>query len=371
MAEGGGMTASHKLGARILAATLLLLVACAKSSSFTDYPEIQNSPLSFDTSVPTDQALQLAKDFDKIPNFKVQASGLDESDPTGLDFDFNAPNASSLQTWLEDRVQYVVGEDFDPNAHGRYVNSSWSYDFANELPDLDQGAGFGELASGSGAQVVMENMGTAMYYKGKLEKKLIALDLGRLGTIEIRSPRTGILRIGAGLFDPQIAGYLGGTGSDAASIVRLATLFHEARHSDGHGRSLGFFHVKCPAGHDYEGYYACDRMLNGPYAVGASAMKTLLSSCENCSTSELEILKQVYADSLDRILTDYIPAADEKKIRKLEAEKDQQDYIASTSDSAEARAMARSRINEIDKQIDAIKEGDKATSWNDAPEGQR
>lgn len=88
----------------------------------------------------------------------------------------------------------------------------------------------------------------------------------------------------------------------ANSLGRMAVFFHEARHSDGNGKSLGFFHAVCPSGHDFQGSYACDRNLNGPYSIGAQMMKEFIKNCDECSVSEKEQMRLRYLDSMNRVL---------------------------------------------------------------------
>ena len=154
---------------------------------------------------------------------------------------------------------------------------------------------------------VMTNIGTALYFNGKTKHQLLSFNLAtgflKSSSILINSPRAGIIQIGAGLFDRRFNINNNNIGSVANSINRLGTLFHEARHSDGHGESLGFAHAVCPKGHDLEGLNACDESLNGSYSVGAKAVNEMIDACQDeCSARELEILKLTVLDSYNRVL---------------------------------------------------------------------
>ena len=240
-----------------------------------------------------------------------------------------------LQTWLEARVSYVINADYDI---GRGLSVSNAFPFV--YPEADQippewvaltkqsdsrlsplmkssavlpagDTAAAQLAeqlpaplldsasSSDKTQVVMSNVGAALYLLGKTspEKQLhqLAFDSQQ---IQITSPRTGILKIGPGLFHDFGVKLQ----NVALDIYRVSTLFHEARHSDGHGETLGFLHSKCPAGSDYEGLSACDGSTNGPYTVGALVMKTMKDSCVTCTPLSNKFLEIMYLDVSSRVI---------------------------------------------------------------------
>lgn len=156
------------------------------------------------------------------------------------------------------------------------------------------------------AITVMSNIGTSIYNWGKANSRTVGfkfLDADNdEAFINITSPRTGIIEIGEGLFSPRKTINPRRPKSVANSIARLVTFFHEARHSDGNGASLGFYHSMCPAKHDMEGQYACDENLNGAYSVGAVMFVEMIVACEDeCTLSEKEVLKIAAMDSLSRV----------------------------------------------------------------------
>jgi hypothetical protein len=154
--------------------------------------------------------------------------------------------------------------------------------------------------------VVAVNIGAVIYNAGKMQDTLFEAMLpGLEKAVEVRSPRTGIIQIGAGLFQPLL-GRFGWQGEDidteVSRLVRLGAIFHEARHSDGHGKSLTFPHAVCPEGHDYAGRVVCDRSLNGAYAVGGLVERDLLQQCRNCTVAEKEAFRLYTMDSFNRII---------------------------------------------------------------------
>jgi hypothetical protein len=148
-----------------------------------------------------------------------------------------------------------------------------------------------------------------VYFSGKLAKRMPALRMSDNKIMLIPSPRAGVAQIGKPLF--EMAGDMTPEQQKEHEYVltamRLSVYFHEARHSDGHGKSLGFMHAICPQGHDYEGLPACDSSLNGAYTVGAEILKTFLKNCKNCSEADQQVLALMYLDSTSRVM----PTVDE------------------------------------------------------------
>lgn len=207
--------------------------------------------------------------------------------------------ASTLQNWVQARVQYIINEDFDFDA-AIYEPSrpDFSFPWANELPDPDNGV----ATDASNKNTIMSNIGTAVYYFGKKRSTLIGLRIPGIGDVEFTSPRVGLLQIGPALFPdgailPQ---------NIAVDIFRLGTLFHEARHSDGHGKTLGFMHAECPKGHDLEGQRACDFSSNGPYTVGALITRDLGKACSQCETRKKVALEGIAAENLTRVIDGWV-----------------------------------------------------------------
>ncbi len=149
-------------------------------------------------------------------------------------------------------------------------------------------------------RVAMFNVGAAIYITGKQYNTLIGLRVpGVENPVAIHSPRTGVIQVGEALFDL----HTGGSG-EADAYWRLGVFFHEARHSDGHGDTLAFTHVTCPAGHPYEGAYACDDNVNGPYAIESRLIHAFNASCKTCNEKDKFVLLMQEADDLSRVVCD-------------------------------------------------------------------
>ncbi len=278
----------------------------------------QASDITLSKGIKRNLRKKIERDLNLIDSFKFKSEATEE---TLKVMELKNLNAQTASDWLNQRVNYVISEKvlslfnllvrrviFIENSDVNYPNAgiipySMDKNFQNlvekEDDNIDASKGF----------TVMSNIGAALYYGGKSDSKQYGLKISRgfLRTSEkiaITSPRTGIIQIGEGLFAPELTVNNKNPDALANSIFRLGTFFHEARHSDGNGTSLGFMHATCPTGHDYEGQAACDENLNGPYTVGTLMMAEMAKACEeNCSEKDKETLKMLVVDSANRIMT--------------------------------------------------------------------
>lgn len=248
-----------------------------------------------------DQRKTLKNDLEVIRNFSFAHS----ADPRTLTImELDDLNSDSAYNWLRDRVSAVIEDtDLDKlNIRGR----AFSDYPRNEAAVIEQSLPAPSDGSGGRGVTVMSNIGTAIYYAGKTSNQLYSVKVktGFLSSkkIEVTSPRSGIIQIGEGLFMRKYLMNKDNEGATSNSLGRMAVFFHEARHSDGNGKGLGFFHAVCPIGHDFAGAHACDRNLNGPYSVGAQMMKEMARNCDDCSVAEKEQMRLRYLDSMNRVL---------------------------------------------------------------------
>lgn len=210
--------------------------------------------------------------------------------------------------WIRVRVKYVTGRKFDIDAPGitMVLREGVNYPQKRELPwgvAAKQPAPTNESLEQPKSVTEMSNLGSAVFLDGKLTGNLLGLRLpGISEPVPVTSPRVGVVQIDRGLFQSPDPDRL------AARLHRVSTLLHEARHSDGNGKSLGFFHFVCPDGSDYPGEEACDVAENGSYAIEARALKIFASTCgKDCTKKEREILRVEAADMLARVF-DELPA---------------------------------------------------------------
>lgn len=264
-----------------------------------------SSHLKFSMGVSLTQKNTILADLNRLRELDLTSSN---SEATAI---FQTPlNTPNLEKWLADRAQYIVEENFDLNANVQIINRPIFYPKTpmprssrpTRLTDIDVNN------EGHVIKTVMSNLGVALYLDGKEAGDFRALNIPGVGVVDVLSPRAGIFRIGALLF--QRISQFGATESMAHTLYRLKTYFHEGRHTDGNGTSLGFLHAVCPPDHDYEGFTSCDKRTNGSYAVASAFLNVAIPACNSCSPLQKEALRVYQIDSNSRILTFYkAPAA--------------------------------------------------------------
>lgn len=290
---------------------------------------------------------------------------------------------SSMLEWLENRVQVVIAQAEFKDIDIRIVSNNYTFPYNTKAqrPILEMNEQMDRLQKVQ-ATTVMSNIGSAIYATGKFTDilygvKLKARKLKRFH--KVTSPRVGMIMIGDGHFMKKFDINKNNTKAISNSINRLSTFFHEARHSDGHAKSLGFFHAKCPTGHEYENLNACDRNLNGPYTVGSIATKEFTKACgKKCSQVSVDVLKMRYLDSLNRVIRKTVIGHDSKRLKKLIRLRDT--YITIIENNiykGEELEKAKARLVTIMKFIEEINRSDMKSSeiksifWDAAPEGKR
>lgn len=342
----------------------------------------QAGPFLVASDVPAKQTELLLGDIQALRSLNIQVEDAELARVLKLE----KASAASLYQWLNERVNYVVGEKFIFEKSAKIVQKNYHYP-SSELPDtfadgtqLKNGHPLGQEGE---LTTVMSNEGAMGYFAGRLKGVLVGLKIPGAGIVNLTSPRAGVIQIGPGLFRPLTRSEdgNGSVTSIAGSYSRLSTFFHEARHSDGNGKSLSFMHAKCPVGHDYAGAYACDRNLNGPYTVGALTEKTFLKNCKTCTKAEKEALKLSYLDSKYRVMTfkpevpaDLAMEYDSLKAAALGCEfflegRAPEEYPEPAKLPAICRQMPA--LQALLGNIDAgnVMPGVKSTEWDETPEG--
>ena len=255
--------------------------------------------IRFANDIPTAQSDLMNQDIRLIRSLQVESS--DPQLTSQITELFGAVRSGTdYESWLAQRAQVIVAENFTPDRNTIRVIREQHFFRNRELPEIEQGR---TPPRGGRVKLVMSNLGAGIYFFGKSSGAILGLAIPGLNTITVNSPRAGIFQIGEGHFLPLLR-RSGGTENNtyANSLMRLTTFFHEARHSDGNGPSLGFMHAVCPEGHDYAGYNACDANTNGPYTVGAVFLKSVIANCAACSEAEKEALRNAYTDSFSRMI---------------------------------------------------------------------
>jgi hypothetical protein len=269
------------------------------------------SDIIFSSDIPKIQSDKLQRDLEILESFNFTK----DVSPKLLEiFKTDKLDGQTASSWLNERVHVIATEKdtADKNIYVtrrdvEYPNSnivpySADYPVENKITNLTK-----ESTKVGISYSIMSNLAPGIYRYGKSVKKIYGMILkaenNKSYDLFFSSPRLGLLQINEGLFLPGYTLNKNDPNALADRIFRLSTLFHEARHSDGSGESLGFGHVNCPDGHDYAGDYACDENLNGPYTVGALMMTELLKNCaQDCTETESETLKLMILDSANRVL---------------------------------------------------------------------
>lgn len=325
----------RKLSVTIGLSSILLSTLFTQTAMAQAKPTIKK--VTVVQGVPFDQANALKRDLNllKAMTFNTKT---DEISHSILGLTKISPDV--LHDWLLDRVSYVVGEKFDVNNRLEVSNQKVIYPKMFERPDFmadyivedkeeatkklfhledlenitaEEKAGTekeNEEEKDSGVMTVMSNLGAGIYNLGKDNRILVGVNVGpnlrEKEIVPVLSPRVGIIQIGKGLFHPNLTITPDQPNNLANSINRLGTLFHEARHSDGNGKSLIFGHAVCPSElKEYAGFAACDRNLNGPYSVGVATILEMAKNCKTrCTEAETEVLAMITLDSAARIIKD-------------------------------------------------------------------
>ena len=286
--------------ALFMSATLFAsVVHAAEPSSF----------LKIANDVPKDQSQLLKEDVNRLSNFK--GSYVDKEMSVVMGFSGPVTSKNLLQ-WLSDRVQYVVSEKIDLEKSLVVLAQKHRYENPGILPDMPaEKEKTNNTDTSPSAEkerevmTVMTNIGGALYTVGKQSGMLLGFKIPGQGVAKMSSPRTGVIQIGKGLFALRSKDANASPRDLERSYFRLSTLFHEARHSDGNGKTLSFFHNLCPKGHAYEDYYACDRSLNGSYSVGAYVTRALTENCADCTPAQKEVMRLEYVDSFSRVIREW------------------------------------------------------------------
>jgi len=342
-----------------------LLGTFAQSQAST---KIENIQVSQD--VPQNQVTRLQQDITLLKSMNFS-----QPDPELLSLmEIKDSSPGTLLAWMQARIHFIIDENFDLTKN--IVIAKSSYNYPNSIiPTMEtppKNPTDGDTQSGP-VVTVMLNIGGAVYLMGKEQGSLLEMKIPGVGKEKMTSPRVGVLKVGQGLFaqlfkDPSLK-----PDSKPYVALRLATLFHEARHSDGNGASLGFLHAVCATG-TYAGYSACDRNLNGPYQVETAFLKSMIQSCTDCSEGDKNAMLALAADAASRqIKFTADPNSDpSSQVAALQQELDlcqlmQKLHLPQTLPACSDIPALQKQI--ADLQTQAPSQGIPSTNWDPTPEG--
>jgi len=348
----------------------VILSGCGGGSNSCPSESFKLGDIEVDSCFDTRSAQTLKKDWEFFNDLNIEGAGGDEkrdfivADIKNL-LEIDGPlTHTNIEDWLFSRVNHIV----PPNYNFKKVKSSdksFRYENPTAIPhedimikveDIqDNQKEFREMG------VLMMNIGGLVYLSGKKEGVLYEMELNSGKNVEIKSPRAGVIIPGSQFKDFTKAEAKQGD-NKAIKILRLATLWHEARHSDGNGASLGLLHDKCPNDHPAKGEYICENKRNGPYHIGAKMMRLMGNICSDCTTAENELLDELYLDSLGRItFTD----EDEKQLRETLATSEAFLEKGTKNDVP----LTAEEIDDLTKKINESKEKLKELYPDPKPEG--
>ncbi len=275
------------------------IAACFSSNVFA-------RNIQFSSLIPAYQKEALESDLLKLKSWELVPTEYDSELMQVMEVD--SLNSDSLIAWLEERVGYIVSEDFDRDNDFIDLDEWFSFPNPYIYPSFGDEDTSVEADPNQKLYTVMANIGVAKYLLDKSKRDLFGINFRSEDgdvVVPLKSPRVGLIQIGEGLFHQKLLVNKDDINAESNSIMRLITLFHEARHSDGNGTSLGFFHAVCPKGHRYQGKSVCDKARNGAYAVDGLLTLKLIQSCQTCTEDETALLTERAQNSLDRVLQEY------------------------------------------------------------------
>lgn len=281
-------------------------------SGSTGAPRIVDNHFILAPEIPATQQSSLAQDLALVQSFNASLSAAENSEFRST-LGIGGLDGGSLYSWLRERLRYMIGRNLT------------DYNFALVYPGQQS---YGYFKIGTDEESLSEsltgavNVGAGLFsYTGDLasfEKRDQYMRIQIAGQwVDVTTPRVGIMQIGPALFGVMVSPQRPAAFSNSA--LRIETLFHEARHSDGNraGNSLGFTHIDCPSNRgvadELVGKAACDNSSNGAYTVGAMILRSLYRNCGiRCSDREVEILKAYYLDNISRVIVP--PAAEASRL---------------------------------------------------------
>ncbi|MEM4258071.1 MAG: hypothetical protein QXL17_02825 [Candidatus Thermoplasmatota archaeon] len=213
----------------------------------------------------------------------------------------NKVTSEVLFKWLHTRIKILIhGSQLEDKkisfvvVNENAVATNPTLPFNEQIPSEDQQT---KLHSHEKESKLMAfNLGTLVYQTGKLSNIILGIKINNT-VYPANSPRVGVIILNEDFFNnnpfPQDVAW----DSRIRTIYRIALLFHEARHSDGNGETLGFMHAVCPTKD-----LSCDRNINGPNMIAAAITKFLSENCTNCTTNEKDNLEKLIALFLSKII---------------------------------------------------------------------
>ncbi|MCC7443034.1 MAG: hypothetical protein IT285_15480 [Bdellovibrionales bacterium] len=283
---------------------LQLLAGCGPSSD----TETELTPQ--EEAIVRAQGLQFAEALEGTRERKLVAQDLlrvsklrIEADETGGLADrwfnpiFGGDRSADVMRYLRERLRVVLPGDGDVSDLLRVANRPARIHVPGKMREP--------------ALLMAVNAGVNLWWTAELlwaeKRDRLYLDLGRGRVLAVRASRDGIIQLGAGYSDRMYR------------MDRMATLIHEARHSDCVGglsredlrrvkedqpprnEQCGNLHAPCPEGHAFAGMPACDAIPWGAYAVEGVYLNRVAKGCLNCKELDRQAALAGAADRFSRV----------------------------------------------------------------------
>ncbi|MBU6375966.1 MAG: hypothetical protein KGQ59_08230 [Bdellovibrionales bacterium] len=263
---------------------MALLLALTVAGCDDPEPRYGSGPASFlelDAEISETEALDLQQAVGFLDQHRIDAS-----QNRWFTTVFGDSDSGVLEPFLQDRVRFVLSQKTDVSSRVR-VQSGMLYQ---------------EQDSGRGAT----NLATLWFVKKSLEPRGVWFELNSR-VLAIDSTRVGLVQLGPAFHQ-------------VPALVQAGVLLHEARHSDCTGgvlrsdldrwmqgqdpvrKTCAHLHVPCPAGHIYEGIYACDSEPWGAYSMNLLYFLAIREDCPQCTDEERVLADAASLDAASRLL---------------------------------------------------------------------
>ena len=267
--------------------------------------------MEFDRSISPEQRHIIERDLENLCrlNYDLKNREMDAAKRVlQMVFEIEEVSCERLKNWLHKRVKWITGNfDFGDRVIIQRQESSWwnSLDWSlfyfvqewkteRNMNHHARAMNFGATLFGI-LKIYDREQWFSSYRFGEFETwfKFIRDD-GREILLPITTPRVGIIRLAENFFLSQYHPNSSKVDSLGNSLFRMGLLFHEARHSDGHGEHTIFPH-DAPCSQTAvakESRSGCDSALNGAYGIEFTFLNYAIQACDRCSEKEKDILIQ-------------------------------------------------------------------------------
>lgn len=294
------ITTSKKLGVEVVV------------ESTTIYDMLENSDTQIALQSTTDPVEEISNDF----KFWIKAA-LPDNPTLAKKWGMEGSSGRDFLKWFGERVHVITGAD---HTRDSFWTSRFKVDKSLPLPqEYINWIGSAQIQDAS-INAIASNLGRSLLVMSAAAKNALVYSNIHMERI-VEGARFGMIRIYPEFFSNAF--HLDQVGnSKIASISRIATLIHEARHSDGNGSSLAFMHTLCPAGHSFSGKSVCDRSENGAFGIEVALLRQFLNSANTqtqeseftFSQDEIVVLEGLILDAQNYILDPTIYKTDGKGI---------------------------------------------------------